>query len=182
MPSPKRQRLADEKGPSKIELLANCQKLSDGQMVSHASLQMFGGDVKVMDQNEELKPHRFTSGGTVSSLSPESDMSEVSPVFIRGGGMNSGGTLVHLPNAKNDPSPVEMNQITPKLIVTITPTLTPSISTSNLLANNANSNHFQFPPINSITAFNPLTLPPSNAAAAMISPGQATQIMHAGER
>ncbi|KAL9701906.1 hypothetical protein quinque_005347 [Culex quinquefasciatus] len=154
--------------------------------VQHPSLQLFGGDVEVVPRNDELRrPHRYTSGGTIT-YSPE-----VHPEMHDGPagrtGMHSGGSFLQLSDSNRSVSPAPVvNHATPKLIVTITPTLTPSLTTPNFFQHHQSSSdgasqqpqqpitHFHFPPINSITAFNPLTLP-------QVSPGQASQIMHGGK-
>ncbi|XP_021696009.1 uncharacterized protein LOC110675397 isoform X2 [Aedes aegypti] len=158
----------------------------------HPSLQLYGGDLEVIERQEQMIPHRYSSGGTVTQFSPDAD-SEMNDSSMRArSSMHSGGTVVQVPKASRGASPIPMNPTTPKLVVTITPTLTPSLTTPNFFPNsqhhtpserpNSNPNsstvqsigHFQFPPINSITAYNPLTLP-------QVSPGQASQIMHGGK-
>ncbi|XP_058836700.1 uncharacterized protein LOC131693138 isoform X2 [Topomyia yanbarensis] len=156
--------------------------------VQHPSLQLFGGNVEVVDRNGEQPLHRYTSGGTVTRFSPDVD-SEMHDYGLSGrvNSMHSGGTFMQLPETNRSSSPVLMkNPATPKLIVTITPTLSSAMATPNFYANQQHSmegsnsvagqpiTRFPFPTINPITAYNPLTLPQT-------SPGQATQIMHAGK-
>ncbi|XP_062553233.1 uncharacterized protein LOC134218309 isoform X2 [Armigeres subalbatus] len=158
----------------------------------HPSLQLFGGDLEVIERQDQIIPHRYSSGGTITRFSPDGD-SEMNDSSLRNrSSMHSGGTVVQLSKANHSLSPISINPSTPKLVVTITPSLTPALTTPNFFHNsqqqtpserpssNPNSSsvhpisHFQFPPINSITAYNPLTLP-------QVSPGQASQIMHAGK-
>ncbi|XP_062710203.1 uncharacterized protein LOC134288675 [Aedes albopictus] len=163
----------------------------------HPSLQLFGGDLEVIERQDQMIPHRYSSGGTVTQYSPDADseMSDSASMRARSS-MHSGGTVVQLPKANRGGSPIPMNPTTPKLVVTITPTLTPSLTTPIFFPNASQQHqtpserpdsnpissstvqqpisHFQFPPINSITAYNPLTLP-------QVSPGQASQIMHGGK-
>lgn len=154
--------------------------------VQHPSLQLFGGDLEVVSRNEELRrPHRYSSGGTVTYTPEVNPEGHDGPAGRTG--MHSGGSFMQLSDSNRSTSPAPVvNHATPKLIVTITPTLTPSLPTPNFFQQHQNSTdgaapqhqqpitHFHFPPINSITAYNPLTLPQA-------SPGQATQIMHGGK-
>ncbi|XP_055531784.1 transcription factor HIVEP3 isoform X2 [Wyeomyia smithii] len=154
----------------------------------YPNLQLFGGNVEIVDRNcLNISPHRYTSGGTVTRCSPEieSGMQEYSG---RVNSMHSGGTFTQLPENNRSTSPAPMNPDTPKLVVTITPTLTPALATPSYYGNQQQVSegnnsavsvaqpvtHFHFPPINPITAYNPLTLP-------QVSPGQAQQIMHGGK-
>lgn len=176
-------------------------------------LHMFGGELKIIDKNEHVKAQRFHSGGTMSQLSPDSpnDSYEYNQAFYTG--LQSGGSL-YVPNSsKETQQQLSMTPITPKLIVTITPTLTPTLTTQSIYGSGAqqhhnligsqlqHSTHFQFPPINTISGFNPLTLPLVTATsmstatlssssisssalssiAASAASGQATQIMHGGK-
>ncbi|XP_055645259.1 uncharacterized protein LOC129781714 [Toxorhynchites rutilus septentrionalis] len=152
----------------------------------HRTLQMFGGNMEVVDRNEVMN-HRYTSGGSFTQFSPDEDseMREMAGIGNRNT-MHSGGSFQQISKSNHNISPLPVNPATPKLVVTITPTLTPALTTSNFFSNHqhslsGNSNneqqpitHFHFPPIHPINAYNPLTLP-------QVSPGQASQIMHAGK-
>ncbi|XP_058466197.1 transcription factor HIVEP3 isoform X2 [Malaya genurostris] len=158
--------------------------------VQHPSLQLFGGNVEIIHRNGEIPSHRYTSGGTVTRFSPDVD-SEMHDYGMSGrsNSMHSGGTFLQLPESNRSSSPVIIkNPATPKLVVTITPTLSSAaMTTQNFYPNQQQLpvevtnpaagqpiTRFQFPPINPITAYNPLTLPQS-------APGQAAQIMHGGK-
>ncbi|XP_055602121.1 uncharacterized protein LOC129750939 [Uranotaenia lowii] len=155
---------------------------SPRRVQNHPSLQLFGGNMEVIDRTEELPAHRYTSGGTVTRIAQDVDKEMNDSVRM---GMHSGGSFLHLPKPgrSDSTSPgLPVNAATSKLVVTITPTLTPNFYSNHQHQSTASSEsasnitHFHFPPINAITAFNPLTLPQVSA-----SPGQATQIMHAGK-
>ncbi|XP_063702157.1 uncharacterized protein LOC134832164 isoform X2 [Culicoides brevitarsis] len=131
-------------------------------------MQMFGGDVKIL---EKSPMGQFSSGGTMSSLSPNSDeMNENAPVMVTG--LHSGGMAV--PMHEKDQKVHEKLPMTPKLVLTITPTLTITQPTQSLYQQKT---HFQFPPLNAITGYNPLTLPPATTTS---SP-QVQSIMHGGK-
>lgn len=132
-------------------------------------LQMFGGDMKIL---EKSSMGQYNSGGTMSSLSPNSDeMMEDGPVMVRTG-LHSGGIAVPKEKDKTEKLPM-----TPKLVLTITPTLTITQTTQSMYQQKQATTHFQFPPLNTITGYNPLTLPPVTS-----SPGaQVQSIMHGGK-
>lgn len=173
-PSP---RLIDMYAHSKIRCLeqspATLRSFDDFSNNRHnsASLQMFGGEVKIVDY----------SGGT-TTLRIEPSKCQLSPILIQehmspskqGGdaeassvvvrsGLHSGGTIVHnLPTPKDTMSNSQ-----------------PRISTASHLHKHLHENtHFQFPPLSAITAFNPLTLPPLSPS---VSPNGASTILHAGK-
>ncbi|XP_031641177.1 uncharacterized protein LOC116352598 isoform X2 [Contarinia nasturtii] len=148
-------------------------------------LQMCGGEIKIVEKTVEKIARFGSSGGSIvsiSSLSPDS-IPENSPLSIRTG-LLSGGSIIESP-------------ITVKRKTSTTTTTNVAISPGNIqqtilplssrLANNQNliSNYFQFPPppINSITAYNPLTLPPKQPEFNSDLPAaiEATKIMHGGK-
>uniref|UniRef100_A0AAG5D8H2 Uncharacterized protein n=1 Tax=Anopheles atroparvus TaxID=41427 RepID=A0AAG5D8H2_ANOAO len=144
---------------------------ASGSSGGHNALHLFGGELELIERktafeddgdkltmNPSLPVHRYTSGGTftqnISGMEIEDEETQKRALHYRRT-LNSGGTLIEMartePSGRGAPLPI----VTPK--VTASPT------------------HFQFPPINSITAFNSLTLP------AVPPPGQASQIVHGGK-
>lgn len=134
----------------------------------HSNLQMFGGEVQVIDKKSENFV-TYGSGGSVTSLSPTSQSeSEPSPILIAPGYF-SGGSGIQLPQMGK-----ESGQKTPQTPrVSMTPTMTPNLTP--IMGMMSPMTHFQFPPINSITDYSPLTLPP------LQSEGQAQTIYHGGK-
>ncbi|XP_045510933.1 uncharacterized protein LOC123705870 [Colias croceus] len=140
------------------------------------SLQMFGGEVKIVDHSGSTTTLRIEPSKNQLSpimiqqnLSPSkfASDSEASSVVVRSG-LHSGGTIVH-----NPPTPKE-NMSTPQ-----TPRI--SVSTPSMqsgILNMHDISHFQFPPLSAITAYNPLTLPPLSPSS---SPNGATTILHGGK-
>lgn len=128
--------------------------------VSEARLQtIFGGDLKAFQEKTYLTNKNFPSGGSFIAMEgsgPSSDsIKDTSPNMMRQG--LSGGIALEIPMKKESPStPVGPPPVTPKLIVTITPTLAPTLTT-NTMFTSGKSNHFQFP--SSVAVYNPLTLP-----------------------
>lgn len=110
-------------------------------------------DVKFM--HDRLTPSKnFPSGGSFTTLeSNDMQIEEISPNNMMRHGL-SGGVL-EVP-VKRESSCHDLPPITPKLIVTITPTLAHTLTT-NTNALFTSKNHFQFPP--SVAVYNPLTLP-----------------------
>lgn len=145
------------------------------------SLQMFGGEVKIMDHSgstttlriepnkSQLSPILIQQNISASKIAGDA---EASSVVVRSG-LHSGGTIMH-----NPPTPKEVLSTpqpqTPRISIS-TPTV---ISNSNLPNIHDISTHFQFPPLSAITAFNPLTLPPLSPSS---SPSGATTILHGGK-
>lgn len=111
-------------------------------------------DMKFM-HDKSTPSKNFPSGGSFV----ERDSSEDQMESIQEGASNmmrqglSGGVILEVPIKKE--SPIDPPPITPKLIVTITPTLAPTLTTNTMFT--SNKNHFQFPP--QVTIYNPLTLP-----------------------
>lgn len=139
--------------------------------MSPRNLQFVGGEARIVDKIDD-KMMRYNSGGSITSMSPNphSDMM-TSPSFARG--MSSGGRVIQLCTTTSNEQPL----MTPKLSMSITPNLTPTLTTSSL-AGISSFTQFQFPPINTITGYNPLTLPP--LLQQQQSPGIPTSIVHGG--
>ncbi|XP_026738777.1 uncharacterized protein LOC113501752 [Trichoplusia ni] len=143
------------------------------------SLQMFGGEVKIVDHSGSTTTLRIEPSKNQLSpiliqqnLSPSklANDAEASSVVVRSG-LHSGGTIMH-----NPPTPKEVLGTPQPQTPRISISTAPSISNSNL-PNIHDITHFQFPPLSAITAFNPLTLPPLSPS----SPNGATTIMHGGK-
>lgn len=123
-------------------------------------LQMCGGDIRIVERREETVTPRFgSSGGSIVSISPSPDSLEHNSIVMRSG-LHSGGSVVdsNLPSKEGRTTPM----LTPKFQIT------PNMGHPMQI--------FQFPPINSITGYNPLTLPPAS-----VTPGHASQILHGGK-
>ncbi|GBP39997.1 Zinc finger protein 40 [Eumeta japonica] len=142
------------------------------------SLQMFGGEVKIVDHSGSTTTLRIEPSKNPLSpilihqnLSPSKLPHDVEPssIVVRSG-LHSGGTMVH-----NPPTPKEPNTPhpqTPRSAMSVSPDLqTPNICSISDI-------HFRFPPLGAITAFNPLTLPPLSPS---LSPNGATTILHGGK-
>ncbi|XP_058123626.1 uncharacterized protein LOC131294820 [Anopheles ziemanni] len=143
--------------------------------VGHNALQLFGGEVEVVARkatyedeaaklssnvaSSTLPVHRYTGPGATytqtlgGGMEIEDEEAHQRALHYRQT-LHSGSTLMEL--ARTETS---TGQSVPPKVTATTPT------------------HFQFPPINSITAFNPLTLP----AVPAPPPGQASQIVHGGK-
>ncbi|XP_072940699.1 uncharacterized protein shn isoform X2 [Epargyreus clarus] len=156
--------------------LRSIEEISQHMRHSSTSLQMFGGEVKIVDHSGSTTTLRIEPSKNQLSpimvqqnLSPSkfANDSEASSVVVRSG-LHSGGTIVH-----NPPTPKEIIS-TPQ---PQTPRITMSTSAQNLL-NIHDITHFQFPPLSAITAYNPLTLPPLSPSS---SPNGATTILHGGK-
>ncbi|XP_077298911.1 zinc finger protein schnurri isoform X2 [Arctopsyche grandis] len=145
------------------------------------SLQMFGGEVKILDNaggttTMRIEPTSQQSPTLISQtrMSPQLQGPETSSVLVRSG-LHSGATIVHNPPTPKEPLPSPHPQ-TPRLLVSIAPNLTSThLSVSGIPA--PSMSKFQFP-IGAITAYNPLTLPPLSPVA---SPGVASTILHCGK-
>lgn len=120
-------------------------------------LQMCGGDIKIVARKEETVPRFGSSGGSIISISPspDSSMPEPSPLNMRSG-LLCGGSIIEVPKKPLSSSSSTASSCSPDNIVTPKSTLQPT-------GMHMIGNFFQFPPINSITAYNPLTLPPPHA-------------------
>ncbi|XP_026758840.2 uncharacterized protein LOC113518225 isoform X2 [Galleria mellonella] len=152
------------------------EEMSQHMRSNSTSLQMFGGEVKILDHaggtttlriepsKNQLSPILVQQNLSPSKLGNDT---EASSVVVRSG-LHSGGTMVHKP-----PTPKEIiNTPQPQ-----TPRITISTASGNL-PNIHDITHFQFPPLSAITAFNPLTLPPLSPSS---SPNGATTILHGGK-
>lgn len=134
----------------------------------HPSLEMFGGELQVQSKRHSYKKgggddyQLEFSGGSIVSESPLSD-SEQNQIHIRTPGLFSGGKVEKSVNTRSSPP---ITPLTPSLLVTPNQ-YTPSFMVAG--------SHFQFPPINPITAYNPLTLP--TIPSPLILPSHASQAM-----
>lgn len=169
--------------PNSSKILSKDQQpLNEEQFTprSQKLLQMCGGDVKIVEKAVVEKIPRFgSSGGSIVSISSTSSDSipENSPISMRSG-LLSGGSIIETIPAKRKSitnsvaiSPGPMQQTLPNL---------PHLNSNQSPLNN----YFQFPTaINSITAYNPLTLPPNQQEFHSDLPAaiEATKIMHGGK-
>lgn len=165
---------------------SNFSQSTKDSLSSHSQisrLQMCGGGIKIVAKKEEIQPRFGLSGGSIICISPTSETGEPSPMNIRTG-LNSGGSVIETPKKTQTPSPnsTQSSDQTPKtsLCGIVTPQSAQSYisSTGSKRSNSSSLNYFQFPPINSITGYNPLTLPPHSQAMSSI---EATKILHAGK-
>ncbi|XP_060808753.1 uncharacterized protein LOC106137812 [Amyelois transitella] len=150
------------------------EDISHHMRTNSTSLQMFGGEVKIVNHSggtttlriepskNQLSPILIQQSLSPSKLTNET---EASSIVVRSG-LQSGGTMVH-----NPPTPKEL------INAPQTPRMS-SISTSGNLPRMRDITHFQFPPLSAITAYNPLTLPPLSPSS---SPSGATTILHGGK-
>lgn len=118
---------------------------------SHSNLEMYGGELHVQPKRNFSKQggddYKLDfCGGSIVSESPLSD-SEQHQISTRTPGLFSGGKMEKGSSSRSSPP---ITPLTPSLLVTANQ-YTPSFMVAG--------SHFQFPPINAITAFNPLTLP-----------------------
>ncbi|EZA57450.1 transcription factor HIVEP3 isoform X2 [Ooceraea biroi] len=137
------------------------------------SLQMFGGEVRILDNTGETKTMRIEPRQTNSPTSEhvansKCVTSETASIVVRSG-LHSGGTMVHKPPGvpvSTSSSSISLPN-TPKMLAPIIP----NISTPNLAP--AMSYSYLEPHLNplSITAYNPLTLPQAGI----------TSILHGGK-
>ncbi|XP_058986786.1 uncharacterized protein LOC101887834 isoform X2 [Musca domestica] len=127
----------------KFETSANNKRLTN--ITSGGEMQPLN-PLELSKKEERLK--RFTSSGGCMIPLSECDDVDKSPKMIRTP-LLSGGSFQEVSPKKETKLPVPLiqgAQLTPKLAL--------GLSTSS-----SGPQHFQFPPINQITAFNPLTLP-----------------------
>lgn len=139
------------------------------------SLQMFGGEVRILDNTGETKtmriePRQTNSPTSEHIVSSKCVTSETASIVVRSG-LHSGGTMVHKPPgtpASTPSSSISLSN-TPKMLAPIIP----NISTPNIAPNMSCYNYLE-PHLNqltSITAYNPLTLPQAGI----------TSILHGGK-
>lgn len=134
------------------------------------SLQMFGGEVRILDNSGETKTMRIEPRQTNSpsdhglNNNNKCATTETSSIVVRSG-LHSGGTMLHKPpgppQTSTNPSISLPN--TPKMLAPIipnisTPNLAPSMSCYTYLEPHLN-------PLTNITAYNPLTLPQAGIAS-----------------
>lgn len=159
--------------------LRSMEEISPHIRHNSTSLQMFGGEVKIVDHLGSTTTLRIEPSKTQLSpilihqnLSPSkyANDSEASSVVVRSG-LHSGGTIVHNPPTPKELISTPQNQ-TPRGSVS-----TPNPQSANLIGIH-DITHFQFPPLSAITAYNPLTLPPLSPTS---SPNGATTILHGGK-
>lgn len=159
--------------------LRTMDEISQHMRHNSTSLQMFGGEVKILDHSGSTTTLRIEpSKNQLSPILIHQNLSpsklgndvEASSVVVRSG-LHSGGTIMH-----NPPTPKEAIGTPQPQTPRISISTAPSIPSSNL-PNIHDITHFQFPPLSAITAFNPLTLPPLSPS----SPNGATTIFHGGK-
>ncbi|XP_041974927.1 uncharacterized protein LOC121730122 isoform X2 [Aricia agestis] len=155
--------------------LRSLEEMSQHMRHNSTSLQMFGGEVKIVDHlgsttTLRIEPSKSQLSPIIiqQNLSPSkyANDPEASSIVVRSG-LHSGGTIVH-----NPPTPKETS--TPQVQ---TPRSTPNMHSANFLSIHDFS-HFQFPPLSAITAYNPLTLPPLSPTS---SPNGTSTILHGGK-
>lgn len=139
------------------------------------SLQMFGGEVRILDNTGETKtmriePRQTNSPTNENIVSSKCVTSETASIVVRSG-LHSGGTMVHKPPGTPASTPSSSISLpnTPKILAPIipnisTPNIAPAMSCYNYLEQHLN-------PLTSITAYNPLTLPQAGV----------TSILHGGK-
>lgn len=166
-PSSKKQRL--DHVPTSLRSLEELSKYPRSN-----SLQMFGGEVRILDNTGETKTMRIEPRQTNSPTSEHVVNSkcvtpETASIVVRSG-LHSGGTMVHKPPGVPVSAPSSSISLSnaPKMLAPIIP----NISTPNLAP--AMSYNYLEPhlnPLTSITAYNPLTLPQAGI----------TSILHGGK-
>lgn len=170
-------RLVEKRPEDDYASIIKKPKLEYPTMMNDAKLQsLFGGDMKIFHDRTLLSNKNFPSGGSFiaveNSGSSVETIKDTSPNMMRQG--LSGGIISEVPMKKeSSTTPVGPPPITPKLFVTITPTLAPTLTT-NTMFTSGKSNHFQFP--SSVTVYNPLTLPLMSTAQI----GATQSIVHGG--
>ena len=182
-PPPKKQR--SESVPTSLRSLEELSKYPRPN-----SLQMFGGEVRILDNTGETKTMRIEPRQTNSPSEQQQQQqqqqhssggdkcvtTETASIVVRSG-LHSGGTMVHKPpGGISTPSPVTSKPNSsislsnnPQMLAPIipnisTPNIAPTMSCYNYLEPHLN-------PLTNITAYNPLTLPQAGIAS----------ILHAGK-
>lgn len=126
------------------------------------SLQMFGGEVRILDNTGEvtktmrIEPRQTNSPTNDHIINANCVTSETASIVVRSG-LHSGGTMLHksssIPVSTPNPSLSDTSKMASSIIPNIsTPNIAPTMSCYNYLEPHLN-------PLTSITAYNPLTLP-----------------------
>lgn len=128
------------------------------------SLQMFGGEVRILDNTGEvtktmrIEPRQTSSPPSDHVINANCVTSEMASIVVRSG-LHSGGTMLHKTSSipASTPSPSISLSNTSKMASSIIP----NISTPNIAPNMSCYNYLEphLNPLTSITAYNPLTLP-----------------------
>lgn len=140
------------------------------------SLQMFGGEVRILDNTGEvtktmrIEPRQTNSPTNEHVVNSKCMNSETASVVVKSG-LHSGGTMTHKPpgtSANTSNSSISLPNA-PKILAPIipnisTPNIAPTMSCYDYLESHLN-------PLTSITAYNPLTLPQAGI----------TSILHGGK-
>ncbi|XP_011648179.1 uncharacterized protein LOC105434222 [Pogonomyrmex barbatus] len=140
------------------------------------SLQMFGGEVRILDNTGEvtktmrIEPRQTNSPTSEHVVNSKCMNSETASIVVKSG-LHSGGTMMHKPpgtSASTSNSSISLPN-TPKMLAPIipnisTPNIAPTLSCYDYLESHIN-------PLTSITAYNPLTLPQAGI----------TSILHGGK-
>lgn len=169
-----------EKRPEDEQLGSSAKKFKmdfPADVKMQSPLTLFGGDMKIFHEKMAQSNKNFPSGGSfiaLESTEPHAEtIKDTSPNMMRQG--LSGGIALEMKKE----SPVHnigMPPVTPKLIVTLTPTLAPTLTTNSMFSSGT-KNHFQFPP--SVAIYNPLTLPLMSSSSSSGATGTQS-IMHGG--
>ena len=150
-------RLVEKRPEDELGTLIKKPKLEYPPMSEAKYNVLFGGDIKALHEKTYLTNKNFPSGGSFIAVenagTSNGTIKDTSPNMLRQG--LSGGVALEM-KRESPTTPVGPPPITPKLIVTITPTLAPTLTTNSMFTS-GKTNHFQFP--SSVTIYNPLTLP-----------------------
>lgn len=157
------------------EIGASSAKKQKVEFLDSKLHQLFGGDMKIFHEKMLQNSKNFQGGSMIAvDNSPLEGIKETSPNMMRQG--LSGGIALEL-KKESPTTPVGPPPVTPKLFVTITPTLAPTLTTNSMhFTSSKSNNHFQFP--SSVTVYNPLTLPLMSTAASSVIGTQS--IVHGG--
>ncbi|XP_015601616.1 uncharacterized protein LOC107270800 isoform X2 [Cephus cinctus] len=138
------------------------------------SLQMFGGEVRILDNTGETKTMRIEPRQTNSPnehiVNSKCATSATASIVVRSG-LHSGGTMVHKP--PGTPASTPSSSISLPNTRTMLAPIMPNISPPNLAPRMTCYNYLEphLNPLTSITAYNPLTLPQAGI----------TSILHGGK-
>ncbi|CAD6241321.1 GSCOCG00002648001-RA-CDS [Cotesia congregata] len=134
------------------------------------SLQMFGGQVRILDNTGETKTMRIEPRQTnspsddMTNHNSKSGTSETSSIVVRSS-LHSGGTMVHKPPGGTSVSSSVTNSLSNSISMPNAPQMLapiiPNISTPNIAPTMTCYGNYLEPRLNplTITAYNPLTLP-----------------------